>query len=80
MVGRCAWQGGMHGGGMHGGVCVSGGMHGGGTCVAGGMCVGACMVGGERGGACMPWQIAWAWDTVNERAVHILLEYNLVSR
>ena len=48
-----AWQGGMHGGGVHGrGACVV---------------VGTCMAGGGHA-----WQILR--DTVNERAVHILLE------
>ena len=78
-----AWQGGLHGrGGIHGsgaymegeGACMVGGMHGkgghawqGGACVAGG---GVC--GGGRA-----WQILW--DTVNERAVRILLECILVT-
>ena len=67
-----AWQGGMHGRG-----CVWRG----GPCVAGG----ACVAGGVHGrGACMAhtpthpphWQILR--DTVNERAVGILLECILV--
>ena len=65
------WQGGMHGGGgMCGRGCAwQGGMHG----------VGQCMAGGVHGrGACMPPQGIW-WDTVNERAVCILLEWILVS-
>ena len=78
-----AWQGGMHGWGVcmagdhawQGGMCGWGtGMHGRGACVAGG-----CMAGGMRdGGACMPQQILW--NTVNERAVRILLECILVNK
>ena len=73
--------GGVHGkGGMHGqgGIC-GGGMH----VWQGGMCgKGACMAGSMHGRrACMPHppprQILR--DTVNERAVRILLEYILVN-
>ena len=35
VVGMCAWQGGIHGRGMHDG---GGGMHGRGACMAGGVC------------------------------------------
>ena len=58
-----AWQGGMHGGGMHGkgDMCGKGAVHGG-SCVAG----------------THAWQILR--DTVNERAVRILLECNLVDK
>ena len=67
------WQGGMHGG-MCGGhawqeACMAGGMCGRGACV---------VVGGMHGRPHMPhWQILR--DTVNERAVRILLECILVS-
>ena len=74
--GGCAWQ---------GGACVAGGMHGRGVCMAGEACVGGRAVhGGEE---CMsrdmhamhaPWQILR--DTVNERAVRILLECILVGK
>ena len=69
--------GGMHGGGMHGGGCAWQGV-----CMAGGHAwqVGmhdrrACMA----RGVCMPWMPPAAdtmryGDTVNERAVRILLE------
>ena len=68
--GEHAWQGGMHGRGS----CMAGG-----HAWQGGMCSrGACMVGAcETGGACIPQQILW--DTVNERAVRILLECILVK-
>ena len=73
MAGVC---GGGGGGSVRGrGACVVGGMHGGGWGV--GMCGGeACMAGGcaWRGGRA--WQILR--DTVNERAVRILLECILV--
>ena len=74
-----AWQGAIHGkggghvwweghawqGGVHGrGVCMAGGMHGRGMCMAGGMCGRA------------PQQILR--NTVNERAIRILLECILV--
>ena len=69
----CAWKGGMHcrGHAWQGGMCGrghewQGGMSGGGTCMAG----------GAWWGACMPQQILW--DTVNEWAIHILLECILV--
>ena len=84
---RACMAGGMRGGGhawqmgMHGrGACMAGGVHGGG---------GACMVVGGRGvcvgghvwGVCMahmpPRQTLR--DTVNERAVRILLECNLFN-
>ena len=88
---RACMTGGVHGGGH---VWQRGSMHGRGVfvavgCVAGeGMCDrgcawwGRCMAGGMHGGgmcgrgACMPWQIPR--DTVNERAVCILLECILV--
>ena len=85
-TGVCLSTGGMHGGGMHGrracmGVCMAGGMHGrglvwqGGICDRGSLCGrGACMAGVCM--PCTPWQILW--DTVNERAVRILLECILV--
>ena len=57
-----AWQ----GGGVHG----RGGMYGRGMCSKGRAC------GGMRGGGCVGWHIPR--DTVNERAVHILLECILV--
>ena len=73
MAGGCVWQGGMCGGGhawqrghVWQGACMAeGGMHGEGVYL-----VGVCMVGGHA------WQILR--DTVNERAVHILLECILV--
>ena len=56
-------------GGMHGrGVCVAGGVHGRGACMA----RGACVAGGMHGRGGHVWQILR--DTVNERAVRILLE------
>ena len=64
--------GGMHGGGH---TCMAGGVHGGGVYMAGGACVARGVHGGSmcgRGGACM------AANTVNERAVRILLECILV--
>ena len=65
MAGGCAWWGGMYGRGhAWWGAC---------------MARGACVVGaGMAGGACMPQQILR--DTVNERAVRILLECIRVSR
>ena len=71
------------GGHAWGGMCSRG------ACMGWHVWQGACMVGGMRGrghsgghawggwgvrgrGACVPWQISW--DTVNERAVRILLE------
>ena len=81
--GTGAW---VAGGGMHGGsgrrACVVGGMPGRGVCVAGGMYMAGGMHGVDmhgRGGVCgsgRVWQILR--DTVNERAVHILLECILV--
>ena len=88
--GERAWQGGMHGGV---GACVvggvrSGGMRGGGACMAEGHAWqgggGVHLKGGMHGrgacvaeeGACVPQQILR--DTVNERAVRILLECILV--
>ena len=64
------------GGAWQGGVCGGGGMHSRGVCVARGAGVaggwwGVCMAGG-----CPPPQILR--DTVNERAVRILLECILV--
>ena len=65
------------------GVCLSGGMRGRGACVAGrGVCVagGACEAGGMHGRGVahtFPQQILR--DTVNERAVRILLECILVG-
>ena len=76
-------------GGVHGkGACMAGGhMCGGGACMAGGhVWWGACVVGGCMHGGGHAWQgacvvgVGWgcAWqiprDTVNERAVRILLE------
>ena len=70
MAGGHAWQGGVCGRGMHGG-----GMHGrGGLCMVGGhVCGGGCAC----QGGCV-WQILQ--DTVNEWAVHILLECILVFK
>ena len=73
-----AWL--LQGGSVHG--CSQGGMHG----CSWGACVvapgGACMV--TLGGTCMvdPGGRAWFfwWDTVNERAIRILLECILVLR
>ena len=65
MVGVCAWWGGHVWQGV-GGMCGRGGMHGGRHAWWGG----ACMAGGRA------WQILR--DTVNERAVRILLECILV--
>ena len=68
IVGRHAWW---------GGACVAGGMHGRGACMEG-----VCVWQGEhvwQGGMCgrgRAWQILR--DTVNERAVRILLECMLV--
>ena len=83
--------GGMHGRGacVAGGMCIAGGMHGRGHAWQRGMHGrGACMVGGMCGsggvcvwwGACVAGGCAWQIlrDTVNERAVHILLECILV--
>ena len=67
---------------MAGGVCVAGGVCGGGTCVAGGHAwQGACMVGEGSAwwGACMADTTRYS-DTVNERAIRILLECILVTR
>ena len=93
MAGGHAWQGACMTGGMcDRGTCVAGGVHGGGCVQVEGMhgregrawqgCAwqgawGVCS-GGHAwwGGACVPWQIPW--DTVNERAVRILLECILV--
>ena len=56
------------------GTCVAGGMHGGGHAWQGGMWQGACMAGGcVWQGACMADTTRYG-DTVNERAVRILLE------
>ena len=67
MAGGCVWLGDVHGRGMcvAGGCAWQGDMHG-----RGGMCGGACMAGGHV------WQILR--DTVNERALRILLECILV--
>ena len=66
-------------GGMHNrGACVAGGMHGRGACVVEGMCgrghvwEKACVAGGHAWHTGPPRQILR--DTVNERAVRILLE------
>ena len=80
----------MAGGHVWQGACMAGGVHGKGACMArgrawqGGMHRRGCVAGGMHGrgcawwgGACMPWQIPR--DTVNERAVHILLECILVE-
>ena len=40
---------------------------------------GACMMGGICTMHTLPWQILRLWYTVNERAVHILLECILVN-
>ena len=62
-------------------ACIAGGMCGRGhvwrrVCMVGDMHGrGACVVGGMHGGVCV-WQILL--DTVNERAVRILLEFTLV--
>ena len=69
---------------MHGrGACIAGGHVWQGACMAGGHAWqggmhgrGACMAGGVHGGGCA-WQILR--DTVNERAVRILLECILVN-
>ena len=67
MAGGCVWQGGVCGRGhAWQGVCMLGGMHGGGGMHGRGVC----MAGGRV------WQILR--DTVNERAVRILLECILV--
>ena len=88
-VGLSTGRGGMHGRGL--GACMAGGMHGGGfahggggACMAGDMCGRGCAWQGDMHGrgACMacvaPQKILW--DTVNERAVHILLECILVLK
>ena len=61
------------------GVCMAGGMHGRGVRVAGGMHGRRCVwwVGMRGGGVCMADTTTYG-DTVNERAVHILLECILV--
>ena len=76
MVGGHAWQGGVHGRG----ACMAGGVHGGGGEMhGGGVCgKGACMAGGMHGGGGMCGGGGHAWHTVNERAVHFLLECILV--
>ena len=77
--------GGMHGGGVHGGgmcawqgACMAGGMHVWQGCAWRGNVHGRghAWRGGCVAGGCVPWQILW--DTVNERAVRILLECILV--
>ena len=73
-----AWQGGGCGGHAWQGACMTGGcvggMHGRVVCMGGG----ACLVGGMHGReGCMPQQTLR--DTVNERAVRILLECILVA-
>ena len=84
MAGGCAWQG-EH---VRGAMCGGRGMRGrgsmcgrGGVCVAGGMCGRGSMHG--RGhvwqGMHAPASPGIPWDTVNERAVRILLECTLVS-
>ena len=60
VAGGCAWQGGMHGRGVH---------------VVGGH---AWQAGGHACHARPPPQILWLRHTVNERAVHILLECILI--
>ena len=65
--GGSAWQGTC----VAGGPCVVGGHAWQGACVAGGMHDRGCMAGGHA------WQIPR--DTVNERAVRLLLECILVS-
>ena len=61
---------------MAGGHAWQGGVHGRGACMAGGHAwQGVCVAGGVHGGGCA-WQILR--DTVNERAVCILLECILV--
>ena len=85
MAGGHAWQGDMcgrrayvAGGHVWPGACVAGGMHGRGVHGRGHVWWGACTVGGMCGrGACVPQQILQ--DTVNQRAVRILLECILVS-
>ena len=67
-MGGCVVRGGMHG--VVGGMRGRGGMH-------GGHAWGACMAGGMHGRG-RAWQILR--DTVNERAVHILLECILVLK
>ena len=94
VAGGYAWQGVMCGRGGHAcrGVCVAGGVHGRGrgmhgrrgVCVAGGVCV----VGGIcGGGVCMAGGMYathiprhYEIQSVNARAVHILLECILVSK
>ena len=66
---RGCWQGGMHGCG--GGVWLQGGLRGkGGVHGEGGLCV-------VNGGGCA-WDMTRYGDTINERAVRILLECILV--
>ena len=84
----CAWQGGMHSGGVHGrGACMAGGMRGGGSMHGmvgvgvhgrGYAWWGACVAGG---GVCVAGGHAWhiLRDMVNEWAVRILLECILVK-
>ena len=73
------WGVGVCGGGgawvVKGSVHGRGGVHGGGHAWQGVCIVGMCMA-GDMHGMHAPWQIMW--DTVNERVVHILLEYILV--
>ena len=86
MAGGCAWQGCVCGRGhawqgvcMAGkGACIAGGVHGRGACIAGGVHGrGHVWQGGmHSGGGGHVWQILR--DTVNEQAVHILLECILV--
>ena len=90
LLGACMVVGGVPGcrGGVHGcrgGTCMVVGGHvwlQGACMVAGGMhgCGGVCMVGGMHGcGGCAWWGgCGIRWDTVNERAVRILLECILV--
>ena len=72
VAGGCAWQGGMHGrGDMR---CRGRRVWQGEACMEGGHAWQGCVC---DGGACVPWQIPL--DTVNERAVRILLECILVG-
>ena len=85
--GACMVKGGMHGEGGHvwqrGGMCGKGGMRGkGGHAFQRGVCVvkGVCVA---KGGVCVAkgghaWDMTRYGNTINERAVRILLECILV--
>ena len=72
VAGGCVWQGGMHGGRVHG----RGGMCGRGVCGRGHTWQGACMAGGVHGGglACMAGKTAIVADSTHPTGMHSCLE------